>query len=92
MALASAAVIFSALEVTGSTDSNYLYRQNSAFWYLTGCNKAVLVLIKSDKTHNYKVLFNKVRDLTSKIWFVRRLGQDAAPATLYIDRALLWRN
>ncbi|NIH15669.1 Xaa-Pro aminopeptidase [Serratia symbiotica] len=90
MAPASAAVIFSAPEMTRSADSNYPYRQNSDFCYLTGFNEpeAVLVLIKSDETHNYSVLFNRVRDLTSEIWFGRRLGQDAAPATLGVDRAL----
>jgi Xaa-Pro aminopeptidase len=34
------------------------------------------------------VLFNRVRDLTAEIWFGRRLGQDAAPAKLGVDRAL----
>jgi Xaa-Pro aminopeptidase len=48
----------------------------------------VLVLIKSDDTHNHSVLFNRVRDLTAEIWFGRRLGQDAAPAKLGVDRAL----
>ncbi|EQA4238104.1 Xaa-Pro aminopeptidase [Serratia marcescens] len=90
MAPASAAVIFSAPETTRSADSDYPYRQNSDFWYLTGFNEpeAVLVLIKSDDTHNHSVLFNRVRDLTAEIWFGRRLGQDAAPAKLGVDRAL----
>lgn len=48
----------------------------------------MLVLIKSDETHNHSVLFNRVRDLTAEIWFGRRLGQDAAPAKLGVDRAL----
>lgn len=77
MAPASAAVIFSAPETTRSADSDYPYRQNSDFWYLTGFNEpeAVLVLIKSDETHNHSVLFNRVRDLTAEIWFGRRLGK-----------------
>ena len=75
----SAALIFAAPEVTRSADSEYPYRQNSDFWYFTGFNEpeAVLVLIKSDDTHNHSVLFNRVRDLTAEIWFGRRLGQDA---------------
>lgn len=73
----SAALIFAAPEVTRSADSEYPYRQNSDFWYFTGFNEpeAVLVLIKSDDTHNHSVLFNRVRDLTAEIWFGRRLGQ-----------------
>lgn len=90
MAPASAAVIFAAPEATRSNDSEYPYRQNSDFWYFTGFNEpeAVLLLIKSDESHNHSVLFNRVRDLTAEIWFGRRLGQDAAPAKLSVDRAL----
>ncbi|MDQ2195084.1 aminopeptidase P N-terminal domain-containing protein, partial [Vibrio sp. A14(2019)] len=50
--------------------------------------EAVLILVKSDETHNHSVLFNRVRDLTAEIWFGRRLGQDAAPEKLGVDRAL----
>lgn len=86
----SAALIFAAPEVTRSADSEYPYRQNSDFWYFTGFNEpeALLVLIKSNDTHNHSVLFNRVRDLTAEIWFGRRLGQDAAPEKLGVDRAL----
>jgi len=90
MAPASAALIFAAPEVTRSADSEYPYRQSSDFWYFTGFNEpqAVLVLIKSDDTHNHSVLFNRLRDKTAEIWFGRRLGQDAAPEKLGVDRAL----
>lgn len=90
MDLSSAAVIFSAPEVIRSADSNYPYRQNSDFWYLTGFNEpeAVLILIKSDKGHNQSVLFSRARDLTSEIWLGRYLGQEEAPAILGVDYAL----
>ena len=90
MAPASAALIFAAPEATRSADSEYPYRQNSDFWYFTGFNEpeAVLVLIKSDDTHNHSVLFNRIRDKTAEIWFGRRLGQEAAPEKLGVDRAL----
>ena len=86
----SAALIFAAPEAVRSADSEYPYRQSSDFWYFTGFNEpeALLVLIKSDDTHNHSVLFNRVRDLTAEIWFGRRLGQDAAPEKLGVDRAL----
>ncbi|QKJ88542.1 Xaa-Pro aminopeptidase [Paramixta manurensis] len=92
MAPASAALFFAAPEVTRSADSEYPYRQNSDFWYFTGLNEpeAVLVLIKSDETHNHSVLFNRVRDKSAEIWFGRRLGQEAAPEKLGVDRALPW--
>lgn len=90
----SAALLFAAPEVTRSNDTEYSFRQNSDFWYFTGFNEpqALLVLIKSDETHNHSVLFNRVRDLTAEVWFGRRLGQDAAPATLGVDRALPWND
>lgn len=90
MAPGSAAIIFAAPEATRSADSEYPYRQNSDFSYLTGFNEpeAVLILVKSDETHNHSVLFNRIRDLTAEIWFGRRLGQEAAPTKLAVDRAL----
>lgn len=90
MAPGSAAIIFASPEQTRSADSEYPFRQSSDFWYLTGFNEpeAALILIKSDETHSHSVLFNRVRDLTAEIWFGRRLGQDAAPQKLGIDRAL----
>lgn len=90
----SAAVIFSAPETKRNADSDYPYRQSSDFWYLSGFNEpeAVLILVKSDETHNHTVLFNRVRDLTAEIWFGRRLGQEAAPAKLGLDRALPYND
>lgn len=90
MAPGSAALIFAAPEATRNADSEYPYRQSSDFWYFTGFNEpeAVLVLIKSDESHNHSVLFNRVRDKSAEIWFGRRLGQDAAPQKLGVDRAL----
>ncbi|NRN27230.1 Xaa-Pro aminopeptidase [Photorhabdus heterorhabditis] len=90
MAPASAAIIFSVPPASRNSDNEYPYRQHSDFLYLTGFNEpeAVLILIKSDDTHNHSVLFNRARDLTAEIWFGRRLGQEAAPKKLGVDRAL----
>lgn len=90
MAPASAALIFAAPEAIRSADSDYPYRQNSDFWYFTGFNEpeAILVLIKSDNTHSHSVIFNRERDKNAEIWFGRRLGQDAAPEKLAVDKAL----
>lgn len=86
---ASAALIFAAPEVTRSADSEYPYRQNSDFWYFTGFNEpeAVLVLIKSDDTHNHSVLFNRVRDLTADLVWPSP-GARCRTGKLGVDRAL----
>ncbi len=90
----SAALFFAAPEVTRSRDTEYPFRQNSDFWYFTGFNEpqALLLLIKSDEKHNHSVLFNRVRDVTAEIWSGRRLGQDAAPQKLGVDKALPWED
>lgn len=90
MAPASAAVIFSAPEVTRNAGAYYPYRQNSDFWYLTGFNEpeAALLLIKRNKKCNYSVLFNRSCNLKSKIWYGGNLGQDAATSILMVDCAL----
>lgn len=92
MAPSSAALIFASPKVTRSADTEYPYRQNSDFWYFTGFNEpqALLILVKSDQNHHHSVLFNQVNDNTSEIWTGRRLGQEAAPAHLGVDRALPW--
>lgn len=86
----SAALFFAAPVHCRNAENEYPYRQNSDFWYLCGFNEpeALLVLIKSDENHSHSVLFNRVRDVTAEVWFGRRLGQEAAPARLNIDRAL----
>ena len=88
----SAALIFAAPEVTRSRDTEYLFRQNSDFWYFTGFSEpeALLILIKSDEQHNHSILFNRYRDPHAEIWFGRRLGQEAATDKLGVDRALPW--
>ena len=90
----SAALIFAAPEVMRSNDTEYPFRQSSDFWYFTGFNEpqALLVLIKSDENHNHSVLFNRVRDPAAETWSGRRLGQEAAPDKLGVDRALPWND
>ena len=90
----SAMLIFAAPEVTRSADSEYPYRQNSDFWYFTGFNEpeAVLVLIKSDDTHNHSVLFNRVPRLDGGDLGRPVAWADAAPEKLGVDRTGIQRN
>lgn len=88
----SAALIFAAPEVIRSRDTEYQFRQNSDFWYLTGFNEpeALLIMIKSAENHYHSVLFNRTRDPRAEVWHGRRLGQEAALSQLAVDRALPW--
>ena len=91
----SVAIIAAASEVTRSRDTEYHFRQNSDFFYLSGFNEpdAFLLLFrhgqaipKQEKTPA-SVLFLREKDPHAEIWHGRRLGVDAAPSALHIDMA-----
>ncbi|TEW53762.1 Xaa-Pro aminopeptidase [Psychromonas sp. RZ22] len=75
-------------ELMRSNDTEFRFRQNSDFYYLTGFNEpdACLLLIKKDGLVK-SVLFNRKKDKTAEIWHGYRLGQEAALAELAIDQA-----
>jgi len=75
----SVAIIPSAQEVTRSRDTDYNFRQDSDFSYLSGFNEpdSVLVLIPGRK-HGDTILFNRERDLEKETWHGRREGQEGA--------------
>ena len=66
-------------------DSDYPYRHDSYFYYLTGFvePEAWLVLDSSGRS----TLFCQPKDLEREIWDGYRLGPDAAPAALAVDQA-----
>ncbi len=82
------AVIPSATIVLRNHDTEYEFRQNSDFYYLTGFDEpdAVLVLAPEHKEHR-TVLFLRERDRTMEIWNGRRLGVETAAQTLGVDVA-----
>lgn len=71
-----------------SRDTHYPYRQDSDFWYLTGCNEpeAVLVLVPGRK-HGEAILFCRERDPEREAWDGRRLGPEGAVGELGMDDA-----
>lgn len=91
---ASAALFFSAPEVSRNGDSSYPYRQHSDFWYLTGFNEpeALLVIVKRRNNQIWSGVFNRSKDLLAEIWQGRRLGQAAAIEMLGVDEALPWED
>lgn len=84
----SAIIIPSANEVTRSNDTEYLFRQNSYFWYFTGFNEPESCLVLSNeggKFHDY--LFCRERDVQAEIWHGRRLGVERAASHLGVQES-----
>ena len=82
------AVIPAARHALRNADTEYEYRQNSDFFYLTGLSEpeAVLVLVPARETER-AVLFLRARDRAAEIWTGRRLGVEGALAELGVDAA-----
>ncbi len=77
---ANSIVILSASPaVIRNHDHEYLYRQNSDFYYLTGFKEpeAVMVLLSKNKSSEF-ILFNRKRDREKEIWDGHRAGQAGA--------------
>jgi Xaa-Pro aminopeptidase len=79
------ALIPTAPEQPRNRDSDFPYRHDSYFYYLTGFTEpsAWLVITGEGKSS----LFCAPKDLEREIWDGYRLGPDAAPAALGVDAA-----
>ncbi len=79
------ALVPTAPERTRNRDSEFLYRHDSYFHYLTGFTEpnAWLVLTGDGRS----TLFCAPKDLEREIWNGYRLGPEAAPAALGVDEA-----
>ena len=79
------ALIPTALERPRNRDSDFPYRHDSYFYYLTGFTEpnAWLVITGDGRS----TLFCAPKDLEREIWDGYRLGPEAAPAALGVDAA-----
>ncbi|SFU70807.1 aminopeptidase P Metallo peptidase. MEROPS family M24B [Polaromonas sp. YR568] len=79
------ALLPTAPEYPRNRDSDFPYRHDSYFYYLTGFDEpqSWLVIASSGKT----TLFCRPKDLEREIWDGIRLGPKAAPARLGVDAA-----
>jgi Xaa-Pro aminopeptidase len=79
------AIIPTAAEHPRNRDSDFLYRHDSYFYYLSGFTEpnAWLVITGDGRS----TLFCQPKDLEREIWDGFRLGPDAALATLGVDAA-----
>ncbi|MEH6394168.1 Xaa-Pro aminopeptidase [Pseudoalteromonas sp.] len=82
----SVAIIPAANEVTRSRDTEYAFRQDSDFYYLTGFNEpdAILVLCPSSETPS--TLFCLSKDKLAEIWHGRRIGFEKAKTEYLFDQ------
>ncbi|MCG6201017.1 Xaa-Pro aminopeptidase [Psychromonas antarctica] len=84
----SLAVFPAGSEKIRSNDTEYPFRQNSDFYYLTGFNEPDACLLLINKKGNQQaLLFNRKKDKSAEIWHGYRLGQSAAVSELGFDAA-----
>jgi Xaa-Pro aminopeptidase len=84
----AAAVIPSARILPRNSDTDFPFRQNSDFFYLTGFDEpdAILVLAPEHPEHR-SVLFLRKLDRAKEIWNGKRLGVERAVEHLGVDAA-----
>lgn len=84
----SALLIFTETEKRRNNDSEYLFRPDSYFWYLTGFaepKSAALLIKKAGQTES--IIFVRKKDPLMETWNGRRLGIENAPSTLQFNAA-----
>ncbi len=79
------ALVPTALERPRNRDSDFLYRHDSYFYYLTGFTEPNAWLVVTGDGRS--TLFCAPKDLEREIWDGYRLGPQAAPAALGVDAA-----
>lgn len=82
------AIIPAAHEVIRSRDTEFAYRQDSNFYYLSGFKEpeALMVLVPGRKAGQF-LMFCRERDPLKETWHGRRLGVEGAPSALGADDA-----
>src|SRR5450830_1894461 len=84
------AVLHTAPEVTRNADSEYLYRHDSYFYYLTGFTEpeaAVVLVAAHDDVPARAILFCREKNLEREIWEGYRHGPEAARTAFGFDEA-----
>ncbi|NOQ30872.1 MAG: M24 family metallopeptidase [Helicobacteraceae bacterium] len=81
------AIITSSTYKTRSNDTDYPYRADSNFWYLSGFEEdnSTLVFIKTKKKSRV-ILFVQKRDKTQELWNGERLGVKRAKKKFDVDK------
>ena len=83
----SVAIIPAAREAVRSHDTNYRYRQNSDFFYLTGFEEPEAIAVIAPSRDKKFTLFVRPRDLEKEIWNGYRAGVEGAVSDYSADQA-----
>jgi Xaa-Pro aminopeptidase len=83
----SVAVIPAAREVTRSHDTEYRFRQDSDFYYLTGFREPDAIAVVAPGREKPFTLFVRPRDREKEIWNGRRAGVEGAKESYGADEA-----
>jgi len=89
----SVGVIFSAGYKTRSNDTEYPFRQDSNFYYLSGFledNSCLVFIKKSKKTKT--ILFVAKKDKTQELWNGKRLGAEEAKKRFLVDEVYEYKE
>lgn len=81
----SIAIVPTAPERQRNRDSDFLFRHDSYFYYLTGFTEPNAWLVLTGDGHS--TLFCQPKDLDREVWDGYRLGPEAAKTTLDVDEA-----
>ncbi|HKP46165.1 MAG TPA: Xaa-Pro aminopeptidase [Pyrinomonadaceae bacterium] len=83
----SVAIIPSAREATRSNDTQYRFRQDSDFLYLTGFDEPDSIAVIAPGREQKYILFVRPRDPAQEIWVGRRAGVEGAKSEFGADEA-----
>src|SRR5713226_5700859 len=83
----SVAIIPAAREAVRSHDTNYRYRQNSDFFYLTGFEEPDAIAVIAPSQEKKFTLFVRPRDPEQEIWNGYRAGVEGAVRNYSADQA-----
>ena len=83
----SVAIIPAAREATRSNDTQYRFRQDSDFYYLTGFEEPEAIAVLAPAREKKYTLFVRPRDPEQEIWVGRRAGVEGAKSEFGADES-----
>src|SRR5688572_19291155 len=84
----SVAIIPAAHEQQRSYDTEFKFRQDSDFWYLTGFPEPDAVAVISPSAKKPYTLYVRPRNIEMETWFGRRYGVEGTEKNFGVDKAL----